>query len=248
MRFCYENAFTDSILTVTNEDSNYPIENIYDTRLSKIYRSLTTEIRILFDAGLGYTLTPDSVTINAHNISDTATIRIEGNDSDSWGSPSFSQEITYNELCMLEFFTASAYRYWSIYIDDPTNADGYIQIGHSFLGNYLSIDMPIGNDFSFFIRENSKKSTSPTGQVYGHNSGVWLKGYNLKLDWITNAEKDSLLAMYDYIRNFKPFYFIIDENYTDDMPVLYCTIDNELEFTHIAGFNWSVEFSLLEAR
>jgi len=248
MIFGYLNLLVDSVLSASNQDSNYPIENIYDTRLSKIFRSVSTSVRIVHDAGLGNTANPSMITINAHNITNGATIKIEANDSDSWGSPSFSQNITYNDLCIVKFFIGSAYRYWSIYIDDSENTDGYIKIGHSFLGDYLQLDFKVGNDFSIFIQENSKKTVSPTGQVYGHNSGEWLKGYNLNLEWISNDEKDNLLIMYNNVRNYKPFYFVIDEDYINDLPVLYCTIDNSPEFKHIAGYNWTVSYNLLEAK
>ena len=248
IRFLYDNALVDSVLSATNQDINYPITNIYDTRLSKIYKSLTSSIRYTYDAGLGYTLNPTCITINAHNISSAATIKIEGNATNSWATPSFSLTLTYDALCIVEFFTASAYRYWSVSVDDPTNTDGYIQIGHSFIGNYLELTFPIEPNFSIKYLEQSVKHRSPTGQVYGHDSGVFLIDINITIQNITNAQRLLALTMYTHVRNYKPFYFIIDKDYITTLPSIYCTIEDDIEFNALPGYNWDFRLHLVEAK
>lgn len=82
---------------------------------------------------------PQAITAFAlchHNISSGATITLQANPADSWGSPAYGQAITWTEkhLC---FFLHQTYRYWRLRIQDSGNSRGYLRIPDIFLGTYF---------------------------------------------------------------------------------------------------------------
>jgi hypothetical protein len=72
-------------------------------------------------------------------ISPTATIKLQGNETNSWASPSYEQTLTYDDSVIIQSSTTGlhteALRYWRINIIDQ-NPLGYIEIGAAFLGDY----------------------------------------------------------------------------------------------------------------
>lgn len=75
-----------------------------------------------------------------HNLTSAATIVLKGHTADSWGSPSFSEAIVWNEEKIIHYPSAAqTYKYWQIQITDAANPDGYIEIGELYLGSYLEL-------------------------------------------------------------------------------------------------------------
>lgn len=121
----------DATLTANSAVVNYPVTNILDSRLSRIFRtSSSTTAEIVFDAGSAVTV--DSVCIAAHNItSSVTTLKFQGNASDVWTSPSIDETLTWDADIITKDFTGGSYRYWRIQVIDGTNPDGYIEIGRA---------------------------------------------------------------------------------------------------------------------
>lgn len=212
---------------------------------------LYIENRITFDSGVSGTISPMICLISSHNISSNATIKIQGNATTDWTSPTVNETISYNSGHMLKIITGSALRYWSLLVEDRNNTDGYIQLGYFFLGDYLSFATGAALSFPYEIKETDFKETNPTGQVYGIRTGVKLDGFSLNFPWLTNAEKNTITTMYNVVRNTKPFYAIIDENNTSNLPPIYCTIE-DIGFDHICDhgteMKWSGKIKILEAK
>lgn len=77
----------------------------------------------------------------ALKISPTATIKLQGNETNNWTSPSYEKTLTYDDSVIIETSTTGLHtnslRYWRLLINDQ-NPLGYIEIGALFLGNYIS--------------------------------------------------------------------------------------------------------------
>lgn len=73
--------------------------------------------------------------------SPNATIKIEGNETNSFNPASWSTTLTYDDEVLSHItdtgMADQAYRYWRLKFEDETNGNGYIQVSSVFLGNYF---------------------------------------------------------------------------------------------------------------
>lgn len=247
MIILWDNKAETAALSVISENPNYPKENLQDTRLAKRYRTLVdSSQRIVFGAAAA-NITATYAVVLGHNISDSATINIEGNATDSWGSPTFSQAMTKQGDVYIAEFTSAAFDFWSIEIDDPTNPDNYIEVGFVFIG--ISLQMPaMAPTQEMPYNTASSNSVSNSGQLYG-NEKYNFKSFKITSPHVTNALRNSIITMFDTIKNIKPFILII---WSDDLAFespIYCFYtDKSLKWkkTGATNFPFSISFKFQE--
>jgi hypothetical protein len=77
-------------------------------------------------------------------ISSTATVTLQGNSTDVWTSPEYTQVIEWNADCMAlideDGLHTAALRYWRLLIVDKDNSNGYVEISSAFLGGVITTD------------------------------------------------------------------------------------------------------------
>lgn len=226
MRIAYDNEVDNMSLTPATEDANYPVENIQDIRLSKVYRSTDdADETIVMDAGAGNTINPTVLLIAAHNITDAATISIQGNATDSWGSPTVDESVTHDAGVIVHTFTGSALRYWRLYVDDDANPDTYIEIGRVFLGTYLQ--MPnVAPGIEFPRQSTTQRSFSLSGQIYA-NRGIDYLAPGFEVPVISDAERQAIDTMWLDVGNHKPVFLTVWEDSLSTLRPIYCVIDQE---------------------
>jgi len=223
MKLLWDNKAKTATISVNSENPNYPIENLQDTILAKVFRSTQADgVRIKFSTQIKASY----VAILNHNIPEGADIWLQGNNTDSWDAPTFSQQLTWNSDIIIDAIDEQTFNYWSLWINhDETGADEYIQIGFVFLGIYLQ--MP-GMDPKQQLPHNTtaKKTISTGGQVYGDDSYEF---YNFKVKFppVTNAQRNSIDTMFGSIKNIIPVIVLIWSNDLDFQPPLYMVIDDK---------------------
>ncbi|NIT58624.1 MAG: hypothetical protein GWN00_21075, partial [Aliifodinibius sp.] len=113
--------------TVTNEDGSFPLTNAMSNIRSRLFKTTSTSTRITTDL-----LFPDSVKVitlfaplgESLGISKEAEIRLQADNVADWVSPEYDEVITLTSDDKLIHFVNLAYRFVSLYINDPTNPDG----------------------------------------------------------------------------------------------------------------------------
>lgn len=133
--------------------------------------AIHTKERVTFD--FGSTEDVDSIALlwpkeDGIKLSGSAVVKVEANASDSWSSPAVSQTLTIDntyDLATHYFSTAQSYRYWSVTIEDPANANLYVELGVAFIGESLTIQEP-ENGFGFQLQDNSSQSVTAYGHRY----------------------------------------------------------------------------------
>jgi hypothetical protein len=122
-----------SLSSVTTEDSLYVKDYLYDNRPSRPFRFTSKSAqRIVIDLS-----SAKPVTIAAlfnHNLTAAATVKIQANTSNSWTSPAFTQTLSWRNLDLYALLSQT-YRWWSFYVDDPTNTL-MPEIGLAWLGTW----------------------------------------------------------------------------------------------------------------
>jgi len=180
---------------------------------------VSSAITYIIDFGSAVTI--DSLVIFDHNLSATATLLLEGNASDSWGAPTFSESITYNANKINHYLSSSqTFRYFRISITDTSNSDGYIEISTLMMFEYLELDKALSlgyrNDLNTYVKSESTIHGIKKDKAY--NQGRIIKG---NLNNLSLANYNSLKSMMENIydkagKNIQPVFFNIDESSPND--------------------------------
>lgn len=245
MRIVWENIVDDATLSTVSEDPNYPVEAIQDTRVSRVYKSLADNAQAIVFANASSSAS--YLFILGHNFTNAATITIQGNNTDAWGAPSFSESVTWREGTIYHAFNEATYNYWRLYVDDAANPDGKLEIGRVFMGTYLQ--MP-GMDPKQQIsrKTDAKPSFSGSRQAYGSKMKVY-RAPNINMPNVTHAQRLLIQEMHDEVQNVQPIVLMIWANQLDYEPPIYCLVSNkELKWkkTNQPNFPWSLQIGFEE--
>jgi hypothetical protein len=147
-------------------------------------------------------------------ISPSAIITLQGNETNVWTSPSYEQELTYNDEVILLTSDAGlhteALRYWRLEIVDRDNPNYFIEIGSIYLGNFYT---PTRGAVQFPLSsapvDRSTTIFSESGQTF---SDIREKAQTFDLDWsaLTSPEMEELLEVFDDFGTSLPFFIQLD--------------------------------------
>lgn len=243
MKLLYDNKVVDSTIYKSSERNTYKFDDaLLDPRLSRVGRTNTgIDEWIKFD--LGSACQVDYVVILGHNFTDGASIYLEGNSSDDWGTPPVSIELTVNDVVISE--VDEEYQYWRITATDTTD---YIQMANVFLGEGMSAP---GMDQSQVINQksNSGYNKSSSMQIYG-DKRIQYKSAEIQFPLISNSERSNLLTMFSVVDIHTPFIVLFWENDLDVEPPAYVNFIESPSFSRIrnSGAYWSMKMSIEECK
>ena len=242
MRILWNNLLVSTLTyTPSSEDANYPVENIFDVRLSRQFRTTgDTSEQIVIDAGAGNTLDMDSFSISGHNFTSAATVKIQANATDAWGAPTLDETMTYGPETMVAFFTGTDKRFWRLDIADAANPDTVIKIGRLMGTDYLQITKSTKRGMTEKINDTTQPYISGGGQYYA-TQGYRYRSYTFPFPYWTNTMRESIRTMLTAVQNTSPVVLVIDENNTDKIYPMYSIIGGDFSVTELqkSGYNWA---------
>lgn len=251
MKIFYDNIVFTSAISSLSEDSFYEWDTaLNDTRLTRYGRTLGVDDEwLLFTYSTATDL--DYIHISNHNITSGATVKLQGNATDSWGSPTVDQTLNYNstyDYWYYNFSSTQSYQYWRLYIDDPTNTDGYIQIAYIYMGEELVMPGMTSTQSIPYI-SNASVNKSLSGHTYGDRR-VRLKGGGITFPIIEDTEKKDIETFFDYTDIIIPFLLMFWEDDLDIEPPLYCTLTTSLQWAKNPGngLTWALSLEFEETR
>lgn len=130
---------------------------------------------IIIDLGDSQQVT--SFILGMHNLTSGASIALSANDTDSWGSPSYSAEVAWSSR-NAGLYLDQTYRYWRVDFSDPGNADGFLRVGDLYLGTYVALSQN-------FVDSGYGWTPTVYGEdlIFGSNpSGRYAMGRGLVMD------------------------------------------------------------------
>lgn len=147
-------------------------------------------------------------------ISPNAVIRLQGNETDAWSSPSFNVVLPYDDEVIARFngegLFDEALRYGRLQVIDPSNSNGYVEIGSLFFGIYFEPErgaavFPLSGQ----PIDRSTTTFSEGGQTFADRRQ---KTEQFQLAWqhLTFAEKDELDAVFDLFGTSDPLFAVLD--------------------------------------
>lgn len=238
----YDNKYSLSTLTATNENTAFPVENSQDIRLSRLFKTTDTDTAIVID--LGENLTATRFFLANHNLTSSAVITLEANATDVWTSPSYTNTIAYSADMIYKLFSTQTYRYWRLTISDATNTEGIIKFGGIFLGAYKSI-----TQFSHVLTndriDTTVQSRSNSGQVYNDVGYIYEK-FDLNFPLITDADKVILEDFIDTNR-MKPVYIMLDPDSVTEFKPIYGVISG-IKFSRVYDNFYTTTMTITEAK
>jgi hypothetical protein len=223
MRVAYVNLVDAADLTPLNEEPLFPVTNVQELPLSERWKTTTTTAQVVID--LGSALDVSCFALAGHNATASATATLEGNATDSWGAPSFSQAVTLADTTMLFLSATQTYRYWRLTITDGTNPDGYLQVGRIFLGEYLQFP-GITPGARLPRVSTAAVQRAPSGVVFG-DKGIQYRAANLQFPVITEAQRGEIDTLFETVDKVDPVFMAVWESSMDYEPALYATVSQD---------------------
>lgn len=248
-RILYNAASDASGATITSSSpvgSSNTDDNAVDNRVGKVWRTdLATTEWIKWDLGSAQDI--DCVAILNHNLTASATITFELNSADSWTPPGFSESPTIatdsdgNVITRIGHMLASqqSYRWVRLTIDDPTNPDGYIQIGRVMFGAYYETTRDMSDDFRVEVIDPSEGDDKP-GEVPIRSELARFRRIRTSFEIVGQTESDKWEAIFDTIGMRKPavIWWTPATRPTKDMA--YCFLKTPLNLAHQFVSNYNI--------
>jgi hypothetical protein len=248
MRFCYINAFDDESyeLTANSEDPSYPIENVKDYQLTKKYWTTgCSDEWVKIDGGASEAITGTFAFIAGHNLTVGATIKIQGNDTDVWTSPTVDETLTWASGIIWKAFAEDDLEFWRFTFADAANLDGVIKIGRLWLGTSY-FDLTAWSDPAFDRQtvDTSVITRSVTGQVYG-DERITYKEYTFQFPDLSDTDRVNLETMYETVKKTKPILLVPNPSDTTLLPIYGIITDWKL--SHNIAWRWRASMTISEA-
>lgn len=186
MNVLFENLVDDATLFSDGAVLGFPLNNVTDTRVSRIYRRNGNTDAIIIDLGTAQDIS--AVSIVDHNFT-CSTITLEGSANDVFAPVDITVEVDVEEYMIFETFETTASRYWRITINDPGNPEdiqmGRIGLGASVALPYLDPAMELPKISTTDI------SFSRTQQSY-RNLGVVYRGFRVTFPYIEDEQRRAI--------------------------------------------------------
>ncbi len=234
-------------------DSQFEYQRIYAGTLvgtvadSDDADALLAEKELILDKTYLKKITASYALIAGHNLSAGASIKLQGNNFNSWNGPPLEEDMTWDSKTIVHALTEVSYPFWRLLIDDPNNTDGIIKIGRPYLGTYYQVEKTFNKDFTEEPFNTDVNVYSKSGQMYSRK-GYDGKKYNLNFPYWINSVKQAIENIMATVGKRNPLFLILDENNIDKLPVLYCHIPTDPVYPHIVNYQWKASLSFREVK
>jgi hypothetical protein len=204
--FYSDNLIDQAEISASSENSLFPVSNLTHTFRTKVFRSTTNSDSVVFD--FQETSEIDSIILvdNPRAGFGVSTVTLQLNGTNTWGSPAFSQVLTFNPthgIAYAEFATQN-YRFARLVM---TSTLGYCELSKVFIGKKIAFDSGIGIDlgWSYQDQDLSAMKENSYGQKFV-DVKTRRRRISFSIKSLNPDELDQVLEIYDAKSNNKPFF------------------------------------------
>lgn len=234
IRFLYENIFASATLTSSTETSGYADDNVLDNFPSQKWRSTDRDDQWLkFNLGSAQEVT--MFTAIRNNLTSTAVLKLYGHATNlgdnaaAWAGATYSGTLSFDQNVGI-VFPNNTLQWWFLEIDDPSNADNFVEVGLIYGGAYQSPSENFNEDFMEKTCDSSLQNWSEGGHGFSVEKPTW-KEFQIQFADIDSDNRTVLKTMWDAVGRREPLVIALD-------PDLY-----PVEFTRFGKFmNEALEF------
>ena len=229
MKLAYINGIDNLTLTASSEASGFDVENVQQEHLSKRWRATgdTSEDVVIAATALN----PDVAFLAGHNLSDSAVVKIQGNDTDSWGAPAVDITMSKSDGVYYALTGFSSRDFWRFLITDPTNPDGFIEVGRMWAGAAVFVRGP-SISFSDDLIDTSVTDISLSGQPYGDKRYSFRALQTTYPLW-TDTEKAAMELYSKTVKKSVPHFVIYNDAVIATLGPVYVILTSDVSFNHI---------------
>jgi len=251
IRFLLNNLFSNSVVNASS--AALSAANLRNDKPYLGWRTTgVTAQWVKFD--LQSSLEVSLFTLVRNNLTDAATVTLYGDDSDlgsteaAWAVAAFSEALDFdNEMIVSQ--VGGTYRYWFVAFDDPSNTDGFIEVGSVFGGSAISPSENFNENFSEKNFDSSFQSASEGGHIFSVQKARW-REFEIQFLDIDRGNKAMLESIWNAAGVREPLVVAFDP---DDFPVtqtVYGKFTNEggLTFRNQAYQRYSLDLSFRQMR
>lgn len=207
------NTLDEATITASTENAQFPKSNIQHDFRTKVFRSTSNSDQVTFDLGSTESIDALCAVDNWQDGFGFTAITIEGNATDVWTSPAFSQSFTFDTefgVGIEEFLTTQSYRFWRL---DITSTLGYCELSNLYLGKKTEITTN-GVDYNWAYQKDDLKDVSTTryGQEFIDDITTRKSLSRLSFSVMNIDEMDKIYEVYDRCRTVKPFFLKLGED------------------------------------
>jgi hypothetical protein len=188
----------------------------------------------------------NTAAILGHNIKSGTTVKIQANNSDVWGDPELSETFTYvaSDATILRFLDeVKVYKYWRFSFTGQAS----VEAGRLWLGEYMTINPASLLDFTVTKKRSDVVIYGRDRQKFA-NPGVGWRRFSLKFPASDKAMIYKVEQMYDAVGQHTSFIFCNFDT-SREWPLVepvYCSFDNDLDFTHTQRQKYSYTLNIEE--
>jgi hypothetical protein len=248
--FYVYNELENAVLTPSTENASFPVSNLKDDRRTKTFRTNTNSDSLVIDMGSFKPIDTFCMVDHSFNGFNIATLTLQLNSTNSWGSPAVSIPITIDYefgIAIHEFSSTQTYRYARLVM---TSTSGFCELSKVFLGmksTYTDVDFSY--PLNFQINDLSTISKNRYGQKFIDEIGTQ-RIIKAKIDYIQRDNIDDFLDWLMIISNTRPFFI----NFNNGQMALninrfngYYYLSGEPSLSLESGNFWSLSLTLEEA-
>lgn len=222
------------------------------TTVTATSRRIHTDEWVVFALSTAQQL--DFVALFGYNFSATATVKLQGNASDSWSSPSFTDDFVYDSRGVMFLDpvlpTTGTRAFYRIQIIDRDNEDGYVGFGIPWGGPYFTTSRYVNWGGTKGGRTFSEISRSDQGVVAGSLIAD-LDTLDYEMHAISEADRANFETLYKAVQTALPFVaaFSIDHatrKYTETL-YGYFTARPEYKEISVIGADYNCRLQLVES-
>lgn len=172
-----------------------------------------------FKWDMGLSSLPHSVVIigprnSPLKISPSATLTLQGNETDVWSAPTYSQALTYDDSAIALFDSdglhTEALRFWRLSISDNSNPLGFVEIGSIFLGRALAPTYGRPQfPYNYELIDRSPIIFSEGGQTF---SDIREQTAEFNIEWLglRKTDVESMVDFFADVGTSRPFFVLLD--------------------------------------
>lgn len=166
-RLLWRNWADEATLTASSAGYGASVTNLQTTQLGVVWLTGTSTAAETVVADLGSAKAVQGFALLGHDlVAGDSLLKIQGHTADSWGSPAFSQDITWRAGSLLEVFSAAqTYRYWRLCFT-KTSAGVARQAGRLYLGPAYTCPLMTAGDFRIGLDDGSSVRRTAGGQLW----------------------------------------------------------------------------------
>ena len=252
MRIAYANLVdrAATVISAGSATADLPVSNVQHPHRGKVYRTGASAAAEWVKFDLATAQAVQCVILLDHTLTASDTlIKLQANATDSWGSPSVDETITFNAGTMALYFSApQTYQWWRV-IFTKSAAGETRDIGRIFLGPYIECTRSFRyGDAEIKPVDLSETERSLGGQTFSEIKSAYdeIKG---EFYWIDDAQATLLKSLSDTVGTHTPFFLSIDPT-NKGYDLLYYGKFKQLSAQKIehtyGGYKWSVGFEMAE--